>query len=101
MNRLINGKIRSLAAYKLREVEESAVVVPGVLWATGRQRTGDWLPLAPSYQRDFIKTFTTRKEYNKLSAVERGALAENFRRAQAVAAPSDDSETTQLLRDGS
>jgi hypothetical protein len=71
-------------------VEESAVMVPG---ATG-QTTGDWLHLI-----NVTSSRHSRREMNnKLSAVERGTLAENFRRAQAVAAPSGDSETNQLLR---
>ena len=59
-----------------------------------RSVTTDWWSLAPADHRKFLKTFTTRNEYNRLSATERGALAENFRRAQAV----DNSETNQLLR---
>lgn len=60
----------------------------------GRGGGTDWWSLAPADHREFLKTFTTRNEYNHLSATERSALAADYRRSRAV----DNSETNQLLQ---
>lgn len=67
----------------------------------GRGERTDWWALAPPGHREFLETFTTRNEYNHLSAIERGALAENYRRSQVPQVEgdrADNSETNQLLR---
>ena len=60
----------------------------------------DWWRMAPPDQREFLKRFTTRNEYNRLSVTERGVLTGEYMRAQAAfLAQSEDSETNhQLLR---
>ena len=55
--------------------------------------------MAPPDQREFLKRFTTRNEYNRLSVTERSVLTGEYMRAQAALAQSEDSETNhQLLR---
>jgi hypothetical protein len=58
----------------------------------------DWWRMASADHREFLKTFTTRNEYNRLSVTERGSLAGNYMRSKTAEIEIDSSQTNQLLR---